>query len=301
MGYLHIPNLYKDQSILAHAECYALEKVHGTSAHIRWDGERVTLFSGGEKPERFAALFDLDALAEKFRARGGDDGEFRKVVVYGEAYGGKQQGMSHTYGQDLRFIAFDVLLGDEASASGHRTGWVTVPRMEEWCTYLGLEAVPWRQIPCTLAALDAERDRPSEVAIRRGIPEPRPREGIVIRPLIEGTTGHGERLIAKHKGDAFRETAKPRAVVDPAQAKVLTDAEAIAQEWVTPMRLEHVLQKTPGTGPEDTRAVIDAMLADVLREGTGEIVDSPAARRAISQRAARLFAEHYKAALAARA
>lgn len=285
MGYLHIPNLYKDQSILAHAECYALEKVHGTSAHVSWDGERVTLFSGGEKLERFAALFDLEALTK--RLTGGP-----AVVIYGEAYGGRQQGMSHNYGLDLHFICFDVRYADG--------NWATVPTAAEVAEWLDLEFVPWRRIPCTLIALNAERDRPSEVAIRRGITAPRPREGIVIRPLIEGTTGHGGRLIAKHKGDEFRETATPRAVVDPAQAKVLADAEAIALEWVTPMRLEHVLQKSPGTGPEDTRAVIDAMLADVLREGTGEIVDSPAARRAISQRTARLFAAHYKAALASR-
>lgn len=30
MSYLHIPNLYKDQTILLLRECFALEKVHGT-------------------------------------------------------------------------------------------------------------------------------------------------------------------------------------------------------------------------------------------------------------------------------
>ena len=40
MGYLHIDNLYKNQTVLAFRRCFALEKVHGTSAHIAWrDGK----------------------------------------------------------------------------------------------------------------------------------------------------------------------------------------------------------------------------------------------------------------------
>ena len=38
MGYLHIENLYRPiaQSILLFREVYALEKIHGTSAHVGW-------------------------------------------------------------------------------------------------------------------------------------------------------------------------------------------------------------------------------------------------------------------------
>ena len=49
MGYLHIPNLYKAQEILMFKRCYALEKIHGTSAHIAWDGNHIRFFSGGER------------------------------------------------------------------------------------------------------------------------------------------------------------------------------------------------------------------------------------------------------------
>lgn len=34
MGYLHIDNLYKAQEILAFRTCFALEKIHGTSANV---------------------------------------------------------------------------------------------------------------------------------------------------------------------------------------------------------------------------------------------------------------------------
>lgn len=68
MGYLHIDNLYKNQKILAFRRCYALEKVHGTSAHIAYQSavsgraEELRFFSDGEKHERFCGLFDAGLL-----------------------------------------------------------------------------------------------------------------------------------------------------------------------------------------------------------------------------------------------
>jgi hypothetical protein len=53
-----------------------------------------------------------------------------------------------------------------------------------------------------------------------------------------------------------------------------------------------VLDKMPGASIEQTREVIAAMVADVLREGSGEIVDSREARTAISKKTAELFRKH---------
>ena len=52
MGYAHIDNLYKEQTILMFRECYALEKIHGTSAHISWKGKQLWLSSGGIQAQR---------------------------------------------------------------------------------------------------------------------------------------------------------------------------------------------------------------------------------------------------------
>src|SRR5271166_2518811 len=102
MGYLHIENLYKNQDILLFKECYALEKIHGTSAHVKWIGrsvacgiaagcteppDRLIFFSGGEKHARFITLFDHEKLEQKFQELFPD----QDVIVYGEAYGGSQQ------------------------------------------------------------------------------------------------------------------------------------------------------------------------------------------------------------------
>ena len=53
MAYLHIDNLYKNQEILMFKECYALEKIHGTSAHVGFKEGAIHFFSGGENHERF--------------------------------------------------------------------------------------------------------------------------------------------------------------------------------------------------------------------------------------------------------
>lgn len=67
MGYTHINNLYRDQRILAFTHCYALEK---------WKDGKLGFFSGDQKH---------DKLAANFQHLGHDE-----VIVYGEAYGGKQ-------------------------------------------------------------------------------------------------------------------------------------------------------------------------------------------------------------------
>lgn len=202
--------------------------------------------------------------------------------MFGEAYGGKQQGMRHTYGDKLSFIVFDVKIGET---------WLAVPDAEDVAKKLGLEFVPYHKVTTELTALDAERDRPSEVAMRRGITTPKPREGAVLRPLREFSV-NGHRVIVKHKGEAFSETKTPRPVADPAKLAVLTAASAIADEWVTPMRLEHVLQRVPADDMSAVPKVIAAMVEDVYREGKGELVESREATAAIGRKTAELLKKH---------
>lgn len=281
MGYMHIDNLYKNQIILLFRQCYALEKIHGTSAHIRWKGNALHFFSGGAGREQFEALFDAGILTATFAAM-----EHSDITVYGEAYGGKQQGQSRRYGPVLRFVVFDVKIGDL---------WLAVPEAAKVVQHLGLEFVHYRLVDTDLPALDAERDAPSEQARRNGVGDDRPREGIVLRPLIEVRLNNGARVIAKYKRDDERETTRPRKVVDPAAQVVLIQAEEIVEEWVTPMRLDHVLAKLGSdVGLARMRDVIAAMTEDVLREGAGELEDGREARRAIGSRTATLFLRRLK-------
>ena len=114
---MHIENLYKNQLILLFRECYALEKIHGTIVHITFKTNpsnraqwQVTFFAGGESYNKFVSLFEKDKLLQSFLEFGIDPE--KEVTIYGEAYGGSQQGMSHTYGLNLKFIVFDVQIGD---------------------------------------------------------------------------------------------------------------------------------------------------------------------------------------------
>ena len=281
MSYLHIDNLYKSQEILLFKEIYALEKIHGTSAHIGWKEGKVHYFSGGENHTNFVALFNEEHLATAFQALG-----VPEVVIFGEAYGGKQQGMSDTYGKVLKFIAFDVKIGEY---------WLSVPQAEEVVKSLGLEFVSYTKIPTDLAAIDKERDAMSVQAVRNGITEPKIREGIVLRPLVELTKNNGNRIITKHKRDEFAERQTPQKVVDPEKLKVLQEANAIAEEWVTMERLKHVLDKMPPeTGMEQTGNVIKAMIEDIYREGKGEVVESREAGAAIGKKTALMFKQFFK-------
>lgn len=277
MGYLHIENSYRNyhDTFALFRECYALEKIHGTSAHISWKDGKVHFFSGGEKHANFVKLFDEAKLKEGFEAVGHPE-----VVIFGEAYGGSQQRQAWRYGKDLKFVAFDVKIGDH---------WLDVPNADQVVRRMGLEFVHWKRVSTDLEALDAERDATSEQARRNGIEGFQPREGVVLRPIREFRDNGGHRIISKHKRAEERETKTDRKVDDPAKLKVLEDAEAIANEWVTPTRLEHVLDKLGEVGIQDTPKVISAMIEDVIREGKGEIVDSKEARRAIGSLTARFF------------
>ena len=271
MGYQHIENLYKAPEIF---QCYALEKIHGTSAHLTYQQGQLRLSPGGEDHTRFAALFDRVTLRASLAARftAAD-----AVVIHGEAFGGTQQGMAATYGDALRFLPFDVRQNGT---------WLDVPAAEALCRALGLGFVPYERGPLTLEWLDAQRDRDSLVAVGPG----HIREGVVVRPIRELTYPTGERFLFKHKRDEFRETATPRAV-DAGRVAVLAEAEAIAREWVTPMRLAHVLQRVPYRSARDTPAVIRAMQEDVRREAGDEVVWSPDAEKAIARTTAALLGE----------
>lgn len=276
MGYLHIDNLYKNQEVMMFKEIYAMEKINGTSAHVKYsDGHGVSFSSGGSKHVTFVSLFDQEALQESFKKLG-----CVEVVVYGEAYGGKTQGMRNTYGEKMKFVAFDVKIDGF---------WLSVPQAEDVAKTLGLEFVHYVKIPAELDAIDKERDAFSVQAMRNGVEGDKKREGVVLRPLIEVRKNNEDRIIAKHKNDEFKETKTPRKV-DPERLKVLKEADEIAEEWVTEMRLTHVLDKLPhDINMESTVLVIKAMTEDVLREAEGEIVVSKEARKAIGKHAVMLF------------
>lgn len=280
MGYLHIENLYKNTAVLNFKRVYALEKIHGTSAHVRWSDEKVTFFHGGSPREQFVALFDEAKLNEKFKEFGA-----KEVVFYGEAYGGKVMGdMQASYGKVLRFVVFDVKINGQ---------WAVVPQAERLALDFGFDFVPYVLCESDKETLDTLRDAGSRQAVKLGFGEGKLSEGIVIRPQVELMTQSGERIIAKHKSVAFSERKSKkdtRLLSDKEKLEVLTQADEIAEEWVTEMRLTHVVSKIQGL-PElrHIPEVLGAMEEDVLREAKDEIKESKETLKAIRRLTAKKF------------
>ena len=288
MGYRHINNLYKDQNVLMFKKLFAMEKIHGTSAHLTfdylegYDKYELKYFSGGEKYNNFIKLFNEKELYEKAK----NLGFMKSFTVYGEAYGGKQQGMSETYGKELKFVAFEVKIGDK---------FMNIPYAEEICKKLGIEFVDYEEIDADPDLIDKLANAPSVQAKRNGVENPKlPREGVVLRPLREFLHPDGiGRIMAKHKNDIYKEREHSPKIQTIENLKVLEDAKAIAQEWVTPMRLSHVIDKLKAGGIEiedkQMNKIIKTMLEDIEREAEGEIVVNKQTKKAISKKTAKLF------------
>lgn len=283
MSYRHIENLYKNRDVLMFKQVVASEKVHGTSAHVFYNAEedKLVFFSGGASHEEFLKFFDQDSLLEAFRNNASEH-QVKTIIIYGEAYGGKMQGMRETYGPQLRFIAFEVLIDEQ---------WMNPIQADKIATKLGFEFVPYKVIDATEEAIEAEKMADSEVAIRRGMGSGHMREGVVLRPLAEVQFQNGGRIISKHKRPEFAEREHAPKAFDLDQQKVLEDAKEVADEWVTAMRLNHVLDNFPDVSMADTNKVIASMIEDVEREAEGEILVSKEVRKAIGKKTVKLLRE----------
>lgn len=297
MGYRKITNLYKDNTVLMFKRLYALEKIHGTSTNIsfkskadsegNFKGYDINYFSGGAKHESFVELFNSDDLVDRAMKLGFNT----DFIVYGEGYGGKMQGMSNTYGKDLKFVAFEVKIGDK---------FVDVPFAETVVKKLGLEFVHYEEIDADPETIDWIANAPSVQAKRNSVENPQlPREGVILRPLREFLHPDGKgRIMAKHKNDLYKEREHSPKIQDPEKLKKLENARQIAEEWVVPMRLNHVLDKLKAQNIElsekSMNIIIKAMVEDVYTEAKGEIVESKTTRKAIGKRTAKLFIQYLK-------
>ena len=287
MGYIHIDNLYKNQEILLFKDCYALEKIHGTSTNLTWrNNSDLNFHPGGIDFSDFVCLFDIPYLRQELTKL-----ELGDIKIYGEAYGGKCQGMSNTYGKELKFIVFDIKIDGL---------WLSVPQAEVVTKRLGLEFVSYQKIEATVSQIKVQAYMPSIQAQRNMIgtsvgngvliiTEYKEREGVVLRPLIELTKNNGERIIAKYKIEKFQETKKKRTLISEEKLQVLIKADEIAEEWVTNMRLTHILDTFPGADIRQTGCIIKNMIGDIKRESEKEVIWSKEVEKAIGKNTAQLF------------
>tara|TARA_R100001244_G_scaffold129809_3_gene101491 strand:- start:1175 stop:2125 length:951 start_codon:yes stop_codon:yes gene_type:complete len=300
MGYRKIQNLYKPQSseaVLMMDRCYAMEKIHGTSAHVGWrrkaEGNAKPAgffnFPGGIKESTFMEMFlRLHPNFEALIAGAMDKlKDINEIVFFGEAYGGNCQKMSDVYGP-LNFIVFEVRVNGK---------WLTPPESYDWAFGMQLGFVYYEEGPATLEFLNKMRDLPSQQAKRNGMGDDKIGEGIVIRAISEDMKDKfGERIIIKHKRAEFRETKSPREI-DPEKQKRYAEARETAEEFVVEQRLLHVVDKLVATNPKfeysmkNTTRVIGAMIGDVRKEEGDTIEWSKSIQTAIGNRTAKLWRE----------
>lgn len=273
--------------------------------------EGITIFAGCIKPELFEKCFSRGELWNTFVQLCADFPGLEELTIYGEGYGGKIQGRRAVYGEETRFVAFDVRVKESGTER-----WLDPPDAQGLASIFALRFVDWKIIPATVAAADAERDAESVEAVRNGVGRGKWREGIVLRPLKERVDRFGNRVILKHRRPDVSETKAPREI-STERVQQLADAAAIADEWVTEERvIRHVLPKLQVEFDESARAegrdpptvdlskmsdLIRRVLDDVRREGADEIVWSKDAERAVGTRAALVFKRYLQQGLVATA
>ncbi len=290
MGYISIIHLYKCKeffTLFKDQQICAMEKIHGTSTHILLKHGDIKYHSGGETQKSFSGLFDKEFIFAELNAIM-KEYAWSNIKVHGEAYGHKQQKMSATYGPKLKFIVFDIRVNTDTPGDH----FLDVADAEKITHRLRLEFVPYEIGPNIPSWLEAQATKESAQAVRNGMGEGKLREGIVIRPLIEGKMSDGERAIFKHKNNTFWETKNPRSLED--QITTFSSSDDIVTEWVTDMRAQHVIDKIlhnkeiKKIEKTDITLFVDNMLIDIKKESGGEIVWSDAVEKAIRRQAGQM-------------
>ena len=296
MGYIHIESLYKLPIFFKQfKEVFAMEKIHGTSSWITFETNHdLNYHSGAETTDNFKALFDDKHLQDNLM-KISIENNWNKIKIHGEAYGGKQQGMSETYGNKLKFIVFDIFVVDNNEEIQDK--FLNIPEAEKIAIELGLEFVYYKKIKNTPELIEEEAEKESIQAIRNGKGIGKSKEGIVIRPIDE-TYILGKRAIAKYKNKEFWEIKSRRPLGEV--LKILENQDEIINEWLTEMRFQHVLDRVlqmkekKEFEKKDIKIVIDLMVEDIFRESQGEIIWSNDIEKAIKRKTGIMFKNNAK-------
>lgn len=270
MGYLHIDNLNAAKKILHNKKLFVQEKIHGTSArvtfHAQSNGAVEMNASGGcVSGSTFGAVISVLVAPLDSVARVMAELNAKHLVVYGEAFGGKVNGMGKTYGPNIHFWAFDVQVDGR---------WLEIPHAALVSKSLGLPFIPYVEVGSDILELDRLRDLDSVIAAQIFPEGDHRNEGIVIKGHVEPD---GTRAIAKHK-QAWACEKGVAAVIDPERQTRIEQAEVYALMWVNEMRVEHVVDHilrdlTPAREKKLTKRDIPIFIAEIVRDVRQEAFD----------------------------
>jgi len=186
--------------ILQNAPWDFTEKVDGTNIRIGWGTGYGARFGGRSDNAQFPGplisylqeYFTDDKLSSVFQDSGG-------ITMIGEGFGGKIQKMSKTYGDEQRFILFDVFV---EPSENHPLGiWLERPAVEDIAKTLNIPCVPVVFTAPLMIGYKKLKERPEYASMvsETGMPM----EGFVARPQVELRNRFGSRIITKIKGKDF--------------------------------------------------------------------------------------------------
>ena len=309
MGYMSIPHLYKMPEFFEiEDKICVMEKIHCTSTYILLKDNGILRFhSGGAKNKDFMNLFDENFIRNQLTEIIKENG-WQSIKIHGEAYGSNLLKMSHTYGNTLKFIVFDIHI----NVNNDDNFFLHVKEAENIAERLKLDFVPYVIGPNDISFIQKETEKESEQAIKIGMGSGKLREGVVVKFVIEKKLSDGSRAIAKHKNGPFWETKVPgqlgrlktsntNSLLDDKFNKYYEVSE-IAENWVTDMRAEHVFDKILHEKSDDNKMItradvkrfVDDMVKDVEKESEGEINWTEEIVRVMRSKAGQIFNKHLK-------
>lgn len=163
------------------------EKIDGTNIRIMWDGHKITYGGRTERASipahlmnKLVELFGNEETEQLFEQIFGE----KEVILFGEGYGAKIQGVGGLYRSDVSFILFDVMINGNYQSR---------ECVELTAKQFGLEIVPILFEGTLQEGVDYVKTKPMSTIGKA------PMEGLVARPKVELQDRCGNRLIVKIK------------------------------------------------------------------------------------------------------
>ncbi|MFH1654926.1 MAG: RNA ligase family protein [Pseudomonadota bacterium] len=284
--YPHMKNLDEMTSIYNLDEVIVTEKVHGSSMRIgmidgalRIGGRRLefTNISPESKDGQGFVSWVIDTgLNQRLQEKFSD----HDITFYGEWFGSGtpkrgwpkiQKGIRYIDGNDFR--VFDVKLDGKYLAQDE---------VEKYATMVGLKTLPvlYRGKPDEKTFFSFI-DTFSRLGKENGIDDPQNTiEGIVIRPVEFMWAENRDPMMAKLKIGKWAERASmSKGPKTPKKKReIIPGAEEFAKEFVTEMRLEHILdqlrEEKIDIAPTAMGEVMKRMGQDIKREGETALTEA---------------------------
>ena len=180
---------YRNETVkfLKDATWQFTEKIDGTNIRIMWDGHKITYGGRTERANipahllnKLLELFGNEETEQLFEQLFGE----KEVILFGEGYGVKIQGVGGLYRSDVSFILFDVMINGNYQSrecvemTAKQFNLEIVPIIFEGTLDEGVAYVKTKPMSTIGAA---------------------PMEGLVARPKVELKDRCGNRLIVKIK------------------------------------------------------------------------------------------------------